>query len=349
VTALGALDGAFVPDLTLWYRWNAARGTLPEAWSGMSLAAIARAIGVPAWQPVRPWQLELDGAAVQTAESATERVTRWTAGSVTLESKWVRGPDGDWWQAEYPVKSADDLDAALAVVESRRYVADAAALAAARSAAGADDLHVLELPMRPYSELLHNFLGWTDGLMILLEQPAAVQRLLDALENRLRDLVDGIAAVPGGLVLSPDNLDGSFIPPAAFEEHLAPSYRRTCDTLHAAGKQLVVHVGGMCRGLLPGLAGAGVDGVEGVCGQPQSDASIADARALCGAGVTLWGGVAQNALLPATGSAGFEQAARTALAEARANGPAVLGVADRVPVDAVPERLTALAGMARDG
>ncbi len=134
-----------------------------------------------------------------------------------------------------------------------------------------------------------------------------------------------------------------------FDEHLAASYRRTADALHAAGKRLVVHVGGMCRGLLPGLAGAGVDAIEGVCGAPQSDATLAEARALCGPGATLWGGVAQDALLPATDDAAFERAARAALAEARANGPAVVGVADRVPVEAVPERLVALAGMARDG
>ena len=48
----------------------------------------------------------------------------------------------------------------------------------------------------------------------------------------------------------------------SFDEHLAASYRRTCEVLHASGARLVVHVGGMCRGLLPGLAAAGVDTVK---------------------------------------------------------------------------------------
>lgn len=349
MTETGTVEGAFVPDLTLWHRWHSAHGTLPEAWKGMGIAEISHALGVPAWLVARPWRLEHEGASAETTETGTERVTRWTAGSRMLQAKWERGPDGDWWQAEYPVKSADDLDAALAVVQARRYAADEAALAAVRSTAGSGDFLALELPMRPYSELFHNFLGWSEGLMILLEQPEAVQRLLDALERLLQDFVGRVATAPAGLLLSPDNLDGSFIPPAAFEEHLAPSYRRTCGTLHAAGKRLVVHVGGMCRGLLPGLAGAGVDAVEGVCGAPQSDASIAEARALSGPGVTLWGGVAQDLLLPTTGGEVFERGARAALAEARANGPAMLGVADRVPAGAVPDRLSTLARMARDG
>jgi hypothetical protein len=348
MTALGVRDGTFVPDLTLWHRWHASRGTLPAPWRGASLADVARELEVPAWQPVRPWRIELQGAAIETAESGTERITRWRMGGAELRATWVLGPDGDWWQAEYPVKTADDLPAALALVEARHYALDEGVVAAAPGTTPYL-LAPLELPMRPYSELFHNILGWTEGLMLLLEQPEAVQRLLDALEARLHDLVARIAPLPGSLVLSPDNLDGSFIPPAMFDEHLAPSYRRTGDALHAAGKRLVVHVGGMCRGLLPGLAGAGVDAIEGVCGAPQSDATLAEARALGGPGPTLWGGIAQDTLLPATDDAAFERAVRAALAEARSNGPAVAGVADRVPVGAVAERLTALAGMARDG
>jgi hypothetical protein len=344
MTALAVPDGAFVPDLTLWHRWHAAHATLPAPWQGASLVDVARSLGVPAWQPVRPWRPALRGASVETIESASERVTRWTVGAAELRAKWVLGPDGDWWQAEYPVKSADDLPAAIALAEARDYVRDDGAAVPAGTGRSP-----LELPMRPYSELFHAFLGWADGLMIMLEQPEAVQRLLEALEARLHDLVARVAALPGDLAYSPDNLDGSFIPPSLFDEHLGPSYRRTCDVLHAAGKCLVVHVGGMCRGLLPGLSAAGVDAIEGVCGAPQSDATLAEARTLCGPGTTLWGGVAQDALLPTTDGAAFERAARAALAEARSNGPAVVGVADRVPVEAVPDRLATLAGMARDG
>jgi len=111
MTAFGVRDGAFVPDLTLWHRWHASRGTLPAPWQGSSLADVARALGVPAWQPVRPWRLELRGATFETGESGTERVTRWRAGGAEMRASWVLGPDGDWWQAEYPVKTADDLPA----------------------------------------------------------------------------------------------------------------------------------------------------------------------------------------------------------------------------------------------
>ena len=42
---------------------------------------------------------------------------------------------------------------------------------------------------------------------------------------------------------------------------------------------------------LPLLAEAGVDGVEGIAGPPQSDITLAEARQLAGPGITLWGGI----------------------------------------------------------
>jgi hypothetical protein len=335
MTCLGIPDGAFLPDLTLWRRST-----------GKNLESMASELGVPVWQPERPWKMELPGIGVENTETGGERLLRWTAPSGSLQSKWVRGPDGDWWQSEYPVKSADDFAAALEIVQARRYAMFPVAEphAPVQEAGG---LSAFELPMRPFLELVHVFLGWSEGQTLLYEQPDAVRCLLEVLESRMAGLVRRIAALPGGLALSPDNLDGSFVSPAAFDEHLAASYRSTAEVLHAAGKGLVVHVGGMSRGLLAGLAAAGIDAIEGACGPPQSDAGLAEARALCGPDVVLWGGLAQDWLLAAHNRPIFEAAARAALKEVQANGPALLGVADRVPAEALPERLAWLADLVR--
>jgi hypothetical protein len=329
----------YLPDLTLWYAWHSGRGTIPAAWRADTLHSICRRMGVPAWRPLRPWAAELPGIAVQTSEAAEEKSVRWKAPSGTLQARWTLGPDGDWWQAEYPVKSAADLVVAFEIVQARAYRLEPQRL-------DTDGHLTLELPMRPYSDLLHNFLGWSEGFMLLFEAPEQIARMLDVLEAKLQGLVRELARLPGEVVHSPDNLDGQFITPPAFEQHLLPSYRTTAETLHAAEKLLSVHVGGMVRGLLPGLSAAGVDAIEGICGAPQSDATIAEARALCGQRVTLWGGVAQDLLHPTTEAGEFEQAARRAVAEVRHDPRAVLGVADKVPTAALPERLVALQRLA---
>jgi hypothetical protein len=182
--------------------------------------------------------------------------------------------------------------------------------------------------------------------MLFLEEGEALQGIARSLEGKLAALVDRVADMPGAVALSPDNLDGQFITPSAFERSLAPSYRAAAAALHAAGKTLVVHVGGPVRRLLPGLAGCGVDCLQGVCGAPQGDASLAEARGLCGPGITLWGGIAQDFLLSTRTQAELERAAAAAFAYASHDPNAVVGVADKVPVDALPDRLESLARLA---
>ena len=202
---------------------------------------------------------------------------------------------------------------------------------------------VVELPLRPFSEILHGFIGWTEGLMLLLEAPEAIAEMTAELEKSYQALAVELAGRGAAIMFSPDNLDGQFISPPLFDEHMSGSYRATAQSAHAHGARLVVHVGGPVKGLLPGLAASGVDAIEGICGAPQSDASLAEARALCGPGATLWGGIAQDAVL-AFHQRGFLPAELDrAIAEAAADGNAILGVADRVPVEAVSGRLKQIA------
>ena len=345
-------------DLTLWHAWHAGRGTLPGPWKGLDLAGVCRSMGTAAWIPRRPWRVELPGIEVQDRQDDGERVLTWRTPGGTLTSRWILGPDGDWWQSEYPVKSSADFDAALAVARARRYVlhpaadGESATAGAARAeVAGAKIppgawIEPVELPQRPWSELLHVFFGWSEGLMLMLEEPAVVLGIADVLEEKLARLEEELPVAPGSLALSPDNLDSQFITPDAFAEHLSASYSRAASVLHRRGTGLVVHVGGPVLRLLPALAACGVDCVEGVCGPPQGDAPFADARRAAGPALTLWGGVAQDYLLPGRTEAEFTAAAAEAFAWADSDPAWVVGVADKVPTEAVPERLTLLARLA---
>jgi len=338
----------YVPDLTLWYQWHHSRGTLPAEWQNYTLVQIARALGVPAWVVVRPWRMETAGVSITTEEADGARTLTYQTASGVLTARWTLGPDGDWWQTEYPVKSGADLAAARELIAARAYTLDAAELVAAHAAVGEDGVVAIELPMRPYSEVLHALIGWSEGLMLLMgEEGPAILELATLLEARLQELVAEIAALPGVLVLAPDNLDGQFISPGVFREHLAASYEQTAATLHAHGKRLIVHVGGPVSRLLPLLAAAGVDGVEGISGPPQSDATLAAARALAGPQITLWGGIPQDFLLAARSQAEFEEACASALAQAANDPRAIVGIADRVPVGADRARLQYLAEVMR--
>jgi hypothetical protein len=123
-----------------------------------------------------------------------------------------------------------------------------------------------------------------------------------------------------------------------FEEHLAASYTHSAEAVHPRGL-LMAHVGGPIRQLLPLLNDCGVDCVEGIAGPPQSDASLAEARTASGKGLCLWGGIPQDYLLATHSEKEFKEVLHRTAAEAEEDPAMILGIADRVPVEAQIERI----------
>ncbi len=335
----------YVPDLTLWYDWHRQRDTLPEPWQGQSQPQIARALGVPPWLVARPWRIETPGVEVQTTEQDGERLVRHESASGVLTARWTLDPAGTWWQTEYPVKGEDDLPAALELARARTYVVDPAALDEPSAAIGEDGVLAVELPARPYADLLHDLLGMSEGFILLSLGLPEVSEILGVLEDKLQEFVAELAALPGGVWYSPDNLDAQFISPAVFGEHLAESYSHTVATARGHGKQLVVHTGGPIRPLLAPLAAAGVAGVQGVSGPPQGDASPSPAREAAGPDLALWGGIPQDFLLATRTEEDFEAAVAEAVHEGAGDSQLILGVADRVPTECDLSRLQAIPGL----
>lgn len=334
-------------DLTLWHKWHRERHTLPHGWH--SAPDAARALGTAVWAPFKAWRVEYDGVEVSTEQTVAQRDIIYQVRGRMLLARWTLGPDGDWWQTEYPVKTPEDLEAAVEIAAARRYVVDPAGLAAWRASVGEDGVVPLELPMRPYSDVFHTMVGWSEGVVLTMGAgKPLVAQIVASLERALAGLTAQLAGLEGDLLLAPDNLDGQYISPRAFKEYLTPSYAATAEVGRQCGKSLVVHVGGPARRLLPLLQQAGVDAIEGIAGPPQGDASLAEAREVAGPDVTLWGGISQDMLIAEHDEEAFEAAVREALAqaEADASGRVILGVADRVPVDAELGRLRRLVELA---
>jgi hypothetical protein len=335
----------YVADLTLWLDWQRSRGTLPTEWRDYTPRQVAEALGTPLWQPVRAWRLEASEAEVIREEREGERRLRYRTAAGELQARWTLGPDGDWWQSEYPVKTAADIPIARQWIAAQRYALDPAVW---QDTAAPDVIPAIELPKAPYSELLHTWIGWSEGVLLLMgDEREPLLELLDLIDAQYRELVVGLARLPGALALAPDNLDGQFITPTALRDHMADTYRFVAETLHAHGKRLIVHLGGTGRHLLRGLADAGVDGIEGVAGPPQSDMPLPLAREKAGPLMVLWGGIPQDYLLASQPEEDLRKAVEEAVQLARADGRVILGVADRVPAQADWRRLRVLAEMVR--
>ena len=334
----------YMPDLTLWYDYHHGRETLPDGWQHTTLPQIARELGVPIWAVAQPLREHASTVEITTTEQDGERVIRSESNAGVITARWIIGPDGAMWQTEYPVKSASDLAVVLELAEARRYSFDPT-LTELTTDVGDDGVVALEIPRRPISDLLHEYLGWGEGLMLFLEERDKIEAIIDVLEEKLQAFVDSLAMEESPIVYSPDNLDGQFISPRMFQDHLAGSYRRTVEMLHRQGKLLVVHIGGPVRRLLSPLADAGVDGLEGIAGPPQSDVGLTEARNLVGADCLLWGGISQDYLIETRDRADLEHAVAEAVQASVGDPRMIIGVADRVPVDADLDRLLALSSL----
>lgn len=338
----------FLLDLTLWYGWRQRLGTLPARWRQQTLPQICRNLGVPVWMTAKAYRLEWGPTEIKVDRQGGERSIRYESPFGVLSERWEKGPDGDWWQTDYPVKTAADLSIAGAMLGARAYRFDRAAYDKLQAEVGEDGIAAIELPRRPFSQVFLEWLGWSDGLMLFFEAEDAITAIVDRLEDQVQALVREAATLPGSVFVSPDNLDAQFISPAYFDRYLAASYRRSADVLHAQGKQLMAGTGGYIRRLLAPLAGAGVDAVQGISGPPQSDATLAEARAIAGPDLLLWGGIPQDALLADFPERDFEAVIRQAAREAAADGRAIVGVADVVPIATDIARLERVPDLVRE-
>jgi hypothetical protein len=329
-----------MPDLSLWFDWHSERGTLPQAYKGCSLPDIASALNCPAWLVHTPWQLEHEGIDVVAEKSENRRVIKYHTKSRILSEVWSLGPDGDWWQTEYPVKDEDDLDAAGEIVEAMQYRAESPKPPDSNPSI----IDVIQLPKTPYSDMLHTMLGWSDGLMLMMAEEERLAEMLGIMEEKRNELIQKLAVdISSSIFLAPDNLDGQFISPAAFKKNLASSYRKTCETLHPRDNYLWVHIGGVSKHLAPLLAGSGVDGLAGISGPPQSDATLPETRKAAGPNITLWGGIPQDYVMPTHDLSVLIESIEAAKAFAETDNRTIIGIADHVPIEAEFTRLMEIA------
>jgi len=109
--------------------------------------------------------------------------------------------------------------------------------------------------------------------------------------------------------------------------------------LHRSGSYLWVHIGGISKHLLPLLAGSGIDGLAGISGPPQSDASLPEARKATSPDMTLWGGIPQDYVMPMVDMSLLIDSIEAAKAFAAIDPRTIIGIADHVPVEAEFSRL----------
>lgn len=342
----GVEDTVFIPDLTLWYEAHREQDDMPERWKDRTLLQIVAELGTVAWMVTQPWRIDYPGVNLSRAEGENERVISYETSSGILNERWTYIPVSGWWQVEYPVKSSRDFKAAIELVDSRTYVIEPDRYLAMEESVGDGGIAAIKIPTRPFAYILNDLVGWTQGLVMLRSEVSFVKEASDILERKHQQFLEQLISLPGTIFYSPDNLDAQFISPNIFTDYFAESYKRSTDLLHSSNRHMIVHTGGPIRSLLALMAESGIDAIQGISGPPQSDASLSKARRISGTGVTLWGGISQDHVMNMYVEDKFERTVREVVREAQGDKRMILGVADRVPVEADMSRIRRIAKLA---
>ncbi|MEN6346258.1 MAG: uroporphyrinogen decarboxylase family protein [Armatimonadia bacterium] len=194
----------------------------------------------------------------------------------------------------------------------------------------------------PFTQLMER-LGYEQGLMALLEQPAKCKAILAQFARGAADLATrqasrGVDAV----LISSAFAGGGFISRAMYEEFVLPYEDEVAAAIHRAGTVAYTHTCGAIGDRLEFMAATGIDGIDTMDPPPLGDTDLADAKARVGGKLFLKGNIdSVNVLLRGTP----EEVRRSALSRiqaAAAGGGYILSSACSVAPRVPPENLQVL-------
>lgn len=231
---------------------------------------------------------------VEVREEGPRRVTRMRGprGELTQEESFL-AQSACWAFTKHFVATEADLGILADILERRRVLpADYAAFRnTADLLARYDGIPIIAAPRSPLPGFFYDWAGVENGIILLMDCPEKVGRILRTLEQEAEPAMEALCAAAPPVVHFCDNLSASTFT-GLFDAHMASIYRARIGRLNGAGSRCAVHLDGTIRGLLPKLAAVGFDAVEALTPTPVGDMDAADLRSHAGsARLILWGGV----------------------------------------------------------
>ncbi len=191
--------------------------------------------------------------------------------------------------------------------------------------------------MAPLQKLLSRWAGVETTVALSQDHPEEFARTFAAIEESQQPLVEVLAGSPAAVVILPENLASQVVGESFFRRFDMPYYRQIVDWLHAAGKKVAIHIDGGLRPCLGLLSACGFDIAEAVTPAPFGDLGVEELRQAAGPDIVIWGGLPGGIFSRNYSDQYFEGYVANVLRHA--DHRFVLGVADQVPPDAVPERI----------
>ena len=243
------------------------------------------------------------------------------------------------WHEEYLFKGPEDYAPIASMIRNRRYVPDYRAFRRAQEDVGGDVFLAPALGYSPLQEIIYQIMGIEQFSVEWHLRRDEVMKLYDALTEDRRKLYPVLADSPALLVNYGGNVSPEVVGLDRFEKYVLPHYDELAEMLHECGKLMSVHFDANNKLFAAAIGQSKIDCIEAFTPYPNSDMSVAEARAAW-PGKTLWINFPSAAHLEEP--AAVEETTRQILHEAAPGGRFIIGVTETVPVDKWQQSFSAI-------
>lgn len=212
----------------------------------------------------------------ETGKYLVETITHTPAGDLSA----VMEPAGfTSWRRELPFKQPGDYARIIALANDTGYLPAYDAPPKAYEWIGGDQICVTHMGYSPLQAIIYDYMGVETFAIEWSERRDEVMKLYDALAARDRRCFEVVAHGPDRFVQYCGNVSPYIVSPKNFRELILPLYNEFGNMLHEQGKLLGVHMDADCGPYADMIGESAVDVIEAFTPAPDTDMSIAQARA----------------------------------------------------------------------
>ncbi len=184
------------------------------------------------------------------------------------------------WAHEKMLKGPDDYKAILFYVQDECYEPDYKRFAQAQQDFGDDAIFRAMIHLEPLQALISSdIMGMENFCMEWMDRRDEVLKIYEAVASNRRKIYPIVAESPAGHANYGGNVTPEIIGLENFEKYYVSHYNEAAEVLHKSGKLIGCHFDANCKLLSEAIAATDLDYIEAFTPAPDSDMTLAEARA----------------------------------------------------------------------
>jgi hypothetical protein len=248
------------------------------------------------------------------------------------------------WHEKRFFTSAEDYEPLIYMIQDRVHKPEYERFAKTQALMGEDASVRGGIGYEPLQEIIYSWMGVPEFSIQWADNRDLLMKLHQTIVEDRRKVYPLVADSPGWTFNYGGNVSPEIVGVKRFEELILPHYDEAAEVLHAKGKLIGCHFDANTKVLAPGIARTNLDYIEAFTPSPDTDMSVADARAAWPNKV-LWINYPSSVHLQTREA--IEDMTRQMLREAAPGDGFLIGITEDVPEDRWPESFEAILRVCR--